>query len=98
MFNLLRITVLFICLILASSINIFAQQQEVQITAPKFQELDTNSDGFITPEEMSVYQAKQFEELDKDKSGSIDSDELKVDKTNMHNNADINKDGNITQS
>lgn len=62
MFNLLRITVFFICLLLVNSINIFAQQQETQIVAPKFQELDTNNDSFISPEEMSDYQVKQFED------------------------------------
>ena len=100
--NLAKTGIMFFCIVMLGCMNVFAQQSNVvagpinlQAMRGEFQKIDTNKDGFITPEEMQAYRAKRFNELDKDKSGVLDAKELKADKTGMFKNADKNKDGKV---
>ncbi|MFA5145117.1 MAG: EF-hand domain-containing protein [Candidatus Omnitrophota bacterium] len=105
MANSAKTGVLFFYIILFSCINAFAQQnvgfmapeeiREQQIKA-KFQEIDTDKDGFITPDEMEAEKEKFFNRLDKDQNGLLDAEEMKADNTPMSEEADKDKDQVVT--
>jgi len=98
MLNLSRYLFLSICLVLLSSINLFAQTVNPGPSGSKFQKIDINKDGSITASEMQAYQVQRFQELDQDKNGAIDSKEISADTTKMHQAADADKDGQVTQA
>ena len=103
--NLAKTGIMFFCIVMLGCMNVLADQINVvagpinlQAMRGEFQKIDTNKDGFISPEEMQAYEAKRFNELDKDKNGVLDAGELKADKTGMFKNADKNKDGKVDQN
>ena len=100
MLNLSKVVVLFFCLVLFANLNLFAQSADINVISPEFQKIDINKDGFVSANEMQVYQGQKFQELDKDNSGTIDQKELLADKTKMFKsgNLDLGNDTKITKT
>jgi hypothetical protein len=92
-----KLVVLFFCAAVFSAGGVFAQDSDSDLAMQKFQAIDANSDGFITPEEMQVYQTNLFDKLDKNKDDELDQEELKADTAQSFKDADRNGDTRINR-
>ncbi len=89
--------VLFFCVAVFCAGGAFAQGEDSDLAGQKFQAIDANSDGFITPEEMQTYQTNLFDKLDKNKDDELDQEELKADTAQSFKDADRNSDTKINR-
>ncbi len=95
--KLAKVTIAFFCIVLFVCVTIFAQQFDNKIVTEKFQEIDTDKDGFITPEEMQAHQRRIFDGLDRNNDNAIDQKELKEDVAQSFKDADKNNDTKINR-
>jgi Ca2+-binding EF-hand superfamily protein len=65
--------------------------------AKMFERLDTNKDGEISFEEMTVKSSERFEKLDKDGNGTISVEEMTVRKKEFFDKLDADGSGTISQ-
>ena len=93
--KLTKLGIMFLCILMLSCINVFAEQTDEQATQAEFQKIDSNKDSVITPEEMQVYQKEMFKALDKDSDGVLDNEERKADATGIFQSADKSNDGKV---
>ena len=75
----------------------YAEGDNTHSAGKKFQEIDTNKDGFITSDELQAHQELRFNELDKDKNEVIDREELKEDKNKVFEKTDTDNDTKISR-
>jgi Ca2+-binding EF-hand superfamily protein len=69
----------------------FAKKHEGKGPMMKFEQLDANSDGFVTKEEMQAKQAERFATADADGDGFLTADELMNAKPKMGKRGGKNK-------
>jgi len=74
-----------------STVAFAAADQVQQAIQGEFKKIDSNVDGFITPEEMEAYQAARFDALDKDKNASIDPQEVSAGTSKVLSRQSVNK-------